>query len=1197
MDAIRVVNVIPNSHSNETNQDSEPSIAVNPNNPAEIVVTAFTPPDSGLSDGPIYYSQDGGETWHLNFDVPGGGPGDQTVAFATTSNELYGAILRGDISKQLNAVRTANPAAASELPTFDKRSDIDQPWVEARTVVGGPDNGKDRLFLAYNNDGAALGTASASVDVCLDAQAASPAFTQVTLDPRSVGTGLLDGYAIRPVAHSDGTVYVAYEGWRSGTFGSNITTDIVVARDDNWGQGSPAFSDLKDPGDKKAGRLVQTGVVIDDGGILGQERLNNDLAIAVDPTNSDVVYLAWADNAGANYTLRVRRSLNRGVDWSGDLLTVDNATMACLAINGAGVAGLMYQQVSGANWETHFRRTSDGTNWSDVTLSTSPANTPPRQFHPYLGDWARVVAVGHTFYGVFCANNTPDPAHFPNDVTFQRNHTTTAPFNLLGTDGVTTVGVSIDPFFFRITEVDCTIVTDRNTFGQDDINAMLHQSTPAVISAAFYVTVDGFRADELGITNATLGSHPDIVPAISFNPPLSAPPAGSSRVVATFCSVDGGVLVSAPQRFTWTFAFQFFDDSDFTQEIKTVTMTASRTSLAGVTVSDQAVITLTTQPNPYETDGPTSWLSVDLQVFPLLKGGSLPSTPTIKLDSDPNAFITQLLRNTSGGYNDPALPRAPNHPFDLDLVAHQDTSSVEIAGTLGPPPGIPVYNFAVARVRYRALANTASNVRVFFRIFQASTTSTDFQPASTYLTGGVGTTKIPLLGVVNGEVVTIPCFAAARVDPTKTNGLNAQTDPVNVGPVGEAIPADGSGAEVQVYFGCWLDINQTTAVLPAAPASAAGPFTPTQSIQQAIRGKHQCLVAEINLDPPEPQIITGATPANSDKLAQRNLTIAGVASPHLVPQSFDIKPTAASLKPGQAPDEIMIDWGNLPAGSQASIYLPGTNAQVILEMANKMYTHHGLASSDDHTLTCKASGITFVPIPPGTGSNYAALMTIDVPATVEPGQTFKVITRQITNASAVVPPPGPEIEATSIRASNPDGYVIEWRRVKGTFQLTIPVTTTQALLDSEERLLSVLRWIEKSIPQDNRWFPVSQRHIEQVAGRVQAMGGDPKAIGPSSSGNWYHPRDGHGGLVITFADEARKTVSDLADIFLRHLELSDRREIRCWPTETPLLVRDLISTHTGIYELQALPHHHRAVGRFVTINDGQITQVQLEVKS
>jgi hypothetical protein len=407
-------------------------------------------------------------------------------------------------------------------------------------------------------------------------------------------------------------------------------------------------------------------------------------------------------------------------------------------------------------------------------------------------------------------------------------------------------------------------------------------------------------------------------------------------------------------------------------------------------------------------------------------------------------------------------------------------------------------------VRYRALTTPASNVRCFFRLFQAATTSTDFQPTTTYATGGIGTTKVPLLGVVDGEVVTIPFFAAPRIDPNNANGLNAQTDPDNVGPLGGAIPPDASGNEIQVYFGCWLDINQNTPQLPdpSIAASAAGPYVPKQSIQQAIRSQHQCLVAEINLDPPEPQISPGTVPAISDKLAQRNLNIIGVASPHQVPQTFDIKPTPAPLSPGQTPDELLIDWGNVPAGTLASIYLPGISANTILDMANRMYTRHGLSSSDKNTLTCKARGITYIPVPPGVGSNYAGLLTVNLPATVARGQEFRVITRQVTNISAERP--GGVI---LLRAKNdaPPEDLIEWRRVLGTFQISIPVEPRAELLGSEERLLSVLLWIAESIPAQNRWYPVFVRYLDQIAGRVSALGGDPTQILPSPSGDCGKP--------------------------------------------------------------------------------------------
>ena len=85
-----------------------------------------------------------------------------------------------------------------------------------------------------------------------------------------------------------------------------------------------------------------------------------------------------------------------------------------------------------------------------MILATTPANQPPGQGLPYLGDYLHLMAVNQDFYGIFSANNTPDPANFPNGVVFHRNNDMGA-HTLFDVDGVTPVDVSIDPFFFKIT--------------------------------------------------------------------------------------------------------------------------------------------------------------------------------------------------------------------------------------------------------------------------------------------------------------------------------------------------------------------------------------------------------------------------------------------------------------------------------------------------------------------------------------------------------------------------------------------------------------------------------------------------------------------------------------------------------------------------------------------------------------------------
>jgi len=227
------------------------------------------------------------------------------------------------------------------------------------------------------------------------------------------------------------------------------------------------FGALVDPSDSLAGRIVVSGVRVpfenNSHANFGQERfVSSNLSIAVDPTNSSRVYVAWADFPGGSppYTLHVRRSDNRGVTWSAsDLLTISNATNPALAVNNAGKVAFLYQRntptgvpLANQRWETHVRRSvNQGGAWDDIILANTSAATPVVTFIPYLGDYAYIQAIGKDFYGIFSASNFPDMANFPLGVTYQRN----ANFNthqLFRTDGVTQVAVSIDPFFFKIVE-------------------------------------------------------------------------------------------------------------------------------------------------------------------------------------------------------------------------------------------------------------------------------------------------------------------------------------------------------------------------------------------------------------------------------------------------------------------------------------------------------------------------------------------------------------------------------------------------------------------------------------------------------------------------------------------------------------------------------------------------------------------------
>jgi len=319
MSVVRVVNIIPEILSGELDLDWQPSLAVNPANPDKIVITFHKPPPGNVK---YWYSFDRGETWQLNLSQPGD-QADQSVGLGA-SGELYWAIARTPTPTTVNlyVLRTGDlmNGPFTQIDNPPVRTDFDQPYVEALThrQLLPPD--QDKLYIGYVDRSQNMAYSSiATVDVCLDAKAAPPIFTPVVLNSRPT-VPPQDGYEVRPAAHSDRTVYVAYKGYTVPYDGTTVITNIVVARDDNWGAGG--FKDLTDPSDGKPGRIVRPSVHILDPQFLGHQRLDNDLSIAVDPTNSDKVCIVWGDNAGSNYTLRVRRSVDkwgnyggRGNDW------------------------------------------------------------------------------------------------------------------------------------------------------------------------------------------------------------------------------------------------------------------------------------------------------------------------------------------------------------------------------------------------------------------------------------------------------------------------------------------------------------------------------------------------------------------------------------------------------------------------------------------------------------------------------------------------------------------------------------------------------------------------------------------------------------------------------------------------------------------------------------------------------------------
>ncbi|HEY1888177.1 MAG TPA: sialidase family protein [Roseiarcus sp.] len=650
--------------------------------------------------------------------------------------------------------------------------------------------------------------------------------------------------------------------------------------------------------------------------------------------------------------------------------------------------------------------------------------------------------------------------------------------------------------------VSCTLIIDRSTFGEDEVTATLVNGK-ADFADAVYVVIDGMAPAQLGLTAANLNAAPGW---LAFKGSF----VGLPGVTLNF---DGPILLeasdlSAIQRITIPYDIQFqtvqgelqafvdvpssSGEQDY-QLFAELNANATQTYPAINTQSSIAEVELVLQADPYMMSGAQWWLSNDMRVFSvtpaLLQLNQAPLTySTTTFGAGPNAYIVNLLNELNTSFTDPTVA---NTPFN-SISAGEDQSALVLSQN--DANGNPVYNFGLARVTLRG--DTAKNVRVFFRLFISPTPDTTFDQNTTFRsapeTGGSGTmagTLIPLLGFPSNDMTsTIPFFAAPRGN-SQSVSMTTQSDPSNVQTIPSPLIANppAAGQRVYGYFGCWLDINQPTLQFPLNPSTAStpdGPWNPAKnandqlySIPAIIMSNHACLVAEIEFDP-DP-IPSGASASTSDKINQRNLSWVSSDNPgpldaHRESFLFDLKRTGVAQTSSSLPDELMIDWGGLPAGSNATIFWPQIEAADVLSLAKRNYALSTLSKIDAHTIGCPASRITYLPIPAGTGPQIAGLITIVLPKGVRVGQQFDIVVRRLTARSVGRP------------SSNPMDLVA-WRATVGAFQLRIPVERARVLLAQEEMNLRLYKLKLGQLPSKNRWRPVLRRYISQASARVQAL--------------------------------------------------------------------------------------------------------------
>lgn len=615
--------------------------------------------------------------------------------------------------------------------------------------------------------------------------------------------------------------------------------------------------------------------------------------------------------------------------------------------------------------------------------------------------------------------------------------------------------------FVRLSRQKIVFSADISTYSVYEVEAL---GLPAQFEQALYLACDGFLPSEV------------TTPTYDLLRPDSTPVDGMSAVFGTPTYEAGASSADTAQRIVYPVRIEFdstaaFDAIPEDQDFEAVALRAQMGSLVTV-----APLQLSKKQNPRMSDGDKHWLSIDLRVFKTNPGDS----PTAGIEhpdaGDDGAY--DYIAEVIDAYN---AWEGGQHPFDL-LTTDQASNRLEL-GTRDVN-GDAVFNYALARVRFRAPEGIdAADVRVFFRMWTTGATALEYTLDGRYRRSSNGPDATPLLGLLGGEILNVPCFAQPR-----SADMDDQEDEHNR----RTLQGDGA-REVYAYFGCWLDINQDVPRFPLEP-QGNGPYTDAddpnglRSIQQLMRGLHACLVAEIHyqLDP----IATGLTPRSSDNLAQRNILFdfsdnPGGFTAHLVHHTLELKPSPVPLPPAAVsggsssliaalhPDELVIEWGELPRDSLVTLYIPQLDASEVIRAAGLRQSPALLHAAAPDTIAWKVTEVGFMPIPGPLPHAIAGLLTIQLPPGVPYGKTYHVLLRQVDGRN---------------------------HRVLATTELRIAVSRARDLVAGFEHNLAILKHIALAIPPTNRWYPVFKRYLDELGDRVRAFGGHPDTIDPSPSG-------------------------------------------------------------------------------------------------
>ena len=432
VDAV-VSNTDPNLTNTDTFNDGETSIAVNPESPGEIVMTAFS--GSWGTNAPLWHSTDGGNIWTKQFTVPappgiaaGGCPCDQAVDYGRNDQMSGTFLISGNGGFDVFSGTSTNPASSAAwnwlviagvtqmtnnlVPSSFGNSD--QPWLLVN---------RDPTTATQDNVHAAYDDFSGGPDmrVAVSYGVNPPNFTVDNQSGTSTG-GVNPGHRLA-VDPRNGFVYSLFQRCVGNCGGDPKNIDFMLNRSTDGGATwtlngmaggiNVANADSTQPTPKFGTVNALLGGV--------------DHA-TVDPNNGDVYYVYGNRDGGTgNDRIAIRRIQDNG----GGGVTVGpetfvtgqvEAAIPSVAVLSNGTVGVFYYTFDGLSggipsFSAHLALSSDqGVTFSDQVLlsflSSATDNGNNRQ--RVLGDYVQMKAVSNCFFGSFTANGVPFGRPFAN---------------------------------------------------------------------------------------------------------------------------------------------------------------------------------------------------------------------------------------------------------------------------------------------------------------------------------------------------------------------------------------------------------------------------------------------------------------------------------------------------------------------------------------------------------------------------------------------------------------------------------------------------------------------------------------------------------------------------------------------------------------------------------------------------------------